>query len=36
MHPAIVQRNPDFQQFAMSWFKEAIQDLHATLTKPDK
>lgn len=36
MHPAIVQRNADFQQFAMSWFKEAIQDIHATLTKPDK
>ena len=36
MHPAIVQRSPDFQQFAMSWFKEAIQDIHATLTKPDK
>lgn len=36
MHPAIVQRSPDFQQFAMSWFKEAIHDIHATLTKPEK
>lgn len=36
MHAAIVQRSADFQQFAMAWFKEAIQDLHATLTKPEK
>ena len=36
MHPTIAQRSQDFQQFAMAWFKEAIQDLHATLTKPNK
>jgi hypothetical protein len=36
MHPTIVQRSPDFQQFAMAWFKEAIHDIHATLTKPEK
>jgi len=36
MHPSIVQRSPDFQQFAMAWFKEAIHDIHATLTKPEK
>jgi hypothetical protein len=36
MHPAIVQRSSDFQQFAMAWFKEAIHDIHATLTKPEK
>ena len=34
MHAAIVPRSQEFQQFAMAWFKEAIQDLHATLTKP--
>jgi hypothetical protein len=36
MHPAVAQRSQDFQQFATAWFKEAIQDLHATLTKPNK
>jgi SAM-dependent methyltransferase len=33
MHPALAVRNSDHQQFAMMWYKEAIQDLHATLTK---
>jgi SAM-dependent methyltransferase len=33
MNPAIVTRNPEFQQYAMANFKEAITDLHATLVK---
>lgn len=33
MHPAIVTRNPEYQQYAMTNFKEAIQDLHCTITK---
>lgn len=33
MHPAILARNPEYQQFALSWHKEAATDLHAHLTK---
>jgi len=33
LHPAIVGRNEEFQREAMSWNKEAAQDLIATLTK---
>jgi hypothetical protein len=33
MNPAITTRNQEFQQFAMSFYKEAINDIHATLTK---
>ena len=33
MHASLTSRNQEFQQFAMSWYKEAIQDLYATLTK---
>lgn len=30
---ALLSRNPEFQQFAMAWYKEAVQDIHATLTR---
>lgn len=33
MHQTLTTRNTEYQQFAMAWYKEAIQDLHATLTK---
>ena len=33
MHPALMTRNQEYQQFAMQWYKEAIMDLHITLTK---
>lgn len=33
MHPMLTTRNAEFQQFAMNFYKEAAQDLHATLTK---
>ena len=33
VNPALLQRNQEFQQFALTWYKEAIQDIHATLTK---
>lgn len=32
-HPALVSRNQEMQQFAMQWYKEAITDMHITLTK---
>lgn len=31
MHPQLMTRNQEYQQFAMTWYKEAIQDLHANL-----
>lgn len=34
LHPDIVQRSQDYQQLAMSFWKESCQDLHATLIKP--
>ena len=33
MNPALFVRNQEFQQFAMSNYKESIYDIHATLTK---
>lgn len=33
MHPSVVTRNQEYQQFAMANYKEAIMDVHATLTK---
>jgi hypothetical protein len=33
MHPTITTRNQEYQQFAMANYKEAVQDIHATLTK---
>lgn len=33
MHPAISVRNEEYQQYAISWLKEAATDIHATLTK---
>jgi SAM-dependent methyltransferase len=33
LHPAIVPRNQEYQQDAVAWWKEAAQDLIATLTK---
>jgi hypothetical protein len=33
MNPNILQRNAEFQQFAISYYKEACHDIHATLTK---
>lgn len=33
MHPLIVPRNQEYQQHAMSFFKEAAQDLIISLTK---
>jgi ubiquinone/menaquinone biosynthesis C-methylase UbiE len=34
LHPALTTRNAEYQQFAQQWYKEAVQDMHATLTKP--
>lgn len=31
MHPALMTRNTEYQQYAMQWYKEAIQDLHIHL-----
>jgi hypothetical protein len=33
MHPQLLTRNVEFQQFALNFYKEAAQDIHATLTK---
>lgn len=33
MHPSLFTRNAEFQQFAVNFYKEAVQDIHATLTK---
>ena len=33
LNPAIATRNQDFQQFALANYKEAAQDMVATLTK---
>ena len=32
LHPAIQTRNQEFQSFAISFYKEAALDMHATLT----
>lgn len=33
LHAAVVVRNPEFQQFAITFYKEAAQDIYATLIK---
>ena len=33
MHPELVLKSQAVQQFNMAWYKEAISDIHATLTK---
>jgi len=33
IHPQIQARNQEFQQFATSFYKEAVQDIYATLTR---
>lgn len=33
INQALLPRNQEFQQFAISWYKEACQDLMATVTK---
>lgn len=35
LHPAIISRNQEFQQFALQFYKEAAQDTHITLTKKE-
>lgn len=32
VNPGLTGRNQEYQQFALSWYKEAAQDLHATVT----
>lgn len=32
LHPSLHARNPEFQQFAISYYKEAATDTHATVT----
>lgn len=33
IHPEILKRNQEFQQFATNFYKEAVQDMYATLTR---
>jgi SAM-dependent methyltransferase len=33
MHPELAVRNPQYQSHALAFWKEAAQDLHATITK---
>ena len=33
LHPSILSRNQEYQQFAVSWYKDAATDLYATLVK---
>lgn len=33
VNPALLSRNQEYQQHALNWFKEAAQDIHATLVK---
>lgn len=33
MSPALATRNTEFQQFALNYYREAVLDIHATLTK---
>lgn len=33
LHPTIAQRNQEYQQFAINFYKEAALDMHATVTK---
>jgi len=36
LHPTLTTRNSEFQQFAAAWYKEAVQDISATLTAKKK
>lgn len=36
MHQGILSRNTEYQQYAISWYKDAILDIHATLTSRKK
>ncbi len=31
LHPALLTRNQEYQQYAQQWYKEAVQDLHISL-----
>ena len=31
-HDALIPRNDEYRNFALQWYKEAAQDVHATLT----
>jgi SAM-dependent methyltransferase len=33
MNPALGSRNPEMQQFALNYYREAVYDIHATLIK---
>jgi hypothetical protein len=33
LHQSLLVRNPEFQQFALNHYREAAQDMHATLTR---
>lgn len=33
MHQALLSRNVEYQQYALSWFKEAASDLHVNVVK---
>ena len=33
MHQSLITRTPEYQNYAMQWFKEGAQDLHMTVTK---
>jgi hypothetical protein len=33
MHPSLATRNAEYQTFAMSFYREGAQDMHATLTR---
>jgi len=33
MHQAILTRTPEYQNYAIQWYKEAAQDLHMNITK---
>jgi hypothetical protein len=33
MHPSLLVRNQEYQQFALNFYREAAQDIHAALTK---
>ena len=33
LNPQLMTKNTEYQQFAMAWYKEAIYDIQATLTK---
>lgn len=33
LHPSLLVRNQEYQQFALNFYREAAQDIHATLVK---